>query len=118
MADTANMSSYRRGNSHRRMSPEMRMPEVLRMGKDMVARQVRALICVSHQYRESLGSKELKSVKQIIFKQKEIVESIDPLSKSLYKILIFISLNFWRINRLICFLLNQNGLVLKLCSTA
>ncbi len=94
MAETANMSSYRRGNSHQRLSPEMRMPEVVRMGKGMVARQVRALICVSHQYRESLGSKELKSVKHIIFEQKEIIESIYALSKSHYKILVFIALNF------------------------
>lgn len=63
------------------------------MGKGMVARQVRALVCVSHQYRESLGSKELKSVKQIIFERKEIVESIDPWPKSHYKSLISISLN-------------------------
>ena len=54
------------------------MPEVRRMGKGMVARQVRALICVSHQYRERLGSKVLKSVKEIVFEQKEIVEGVDP----------------------------------------
>ena len=94
MAETANMSSYRRGNSNQRLSAEMRMPEVVRMGKGMVARQVRALICNSQRYRESLGSKELKSVKHIIFGQKGIIESIYALSKSHYKIPIFITLNF------------------------
>ena len=48
MAETADMSRYRKGNSHQRPSPEMRMPEVVKMGKGMVARQVRALLCVSH----------------------------------------------------------------------
>ena len=94
MAETANMSSYRRGNSHQRLSLEMRMPEVVRMGKAMVARQVRALICNSQQYRESLGSKELKSVKYIIFGQNGIIEIIYALSKSHCKILVFIALNF------------------------
>ena len=42
----------------------------------MVARQVRALICDFHQYRESLDSEVLKAVKHIIFEQKEITESI------------------------------------------
>ena len=74
--------------------PEMRMPEVVRTGKGMVARQVRALICVSYQYWECLGSKELKSIQHIVCEPKEIVESIYALSKSDYKILIIIALNF------------------------
>ena len=52
-----------------------------------------ALICVSHYCRESLGSKELRSVKRIVFEQKGIIETIYALSKSHYKILVFIALN-------------------------
>ena len=60
--------------------------EVVRTGKGMVATQVRALVCVPHQYGESLGSKELKFVKHLTFEQKEIIDSIYALSRSHCKI--------------------------------